>query len=181
MTFGAVLAAWLAVSAVTRGAEAPASLGVGASFETLQVGKISYQHVEVRSIGARSLMISHAGGLASVRLRDLSPELQAAFGYKPEDEAALNAAEAAQKSGKDPAPKSGPSATKRPPVASTLDRLGQSFGQPPEIRPTVDLRPRFLELGLNVKNQGPRPSCAVFALVSVLEYQNAKLSGRGER
>src|SRR3954462_14653037 len=66
----------------------PAKLGAGAAFETLQAGKTTYQNVKVRSVNARTLMISHAGGIASIRLRDLSPELQAAFGYDPEVEAA---------------------------------------------------------------------------------------------
>jgi hypothetical protein len=59
-----------------------------------------------------------------------------------------------------------------------MDRLMQSFGQPPELLAGVDLRPKYLELGLNVKNQGARPSCAVFAIVSALEFQNAQLSGQ---
>ena len=85
----AIMAAILGCCALalclTRAADAPATLGVGATFENLQAGKTTYRHVEVRSVNARALMISHAGGLASVRLRDLSPELQAAFGYIPED------------------------------------------------------------------------------------------------
>jgi hypothetical protein len=42
------------------------------------------------------------------------------------------------------------------------------------------LRPIFFELALNVKNQGARPSCAVFAIVSALEFQNAQLSGQAD-
>ena len=70
----------------------------------------------------------------------------------------------------------------RRPAGTAFDALLQSFGQAPEIRTAgVDLRPKFFELGLNVKNQGPRPSCAVFAIVSALEYQNAALTGQAER
>ncbi len=183
----AIMAAILGCCALAgrpaRAADAAASLGIGATFDTLQAGKTTYQHVEVRSISARNLMISHAGGLASVRLRDLSPELQAAFGYKPEAEAALNAAEADadQKRAKENSSKPAPASSRRPPGSTTFDSLMQQFGQPPEIRPSVDLRPKFAELALNVKNQGPRPSCAVFAIVSALEYQNAGLTGKAER
>lgn len=160
-------------------------LGVGATFDTLQVGSIAYQRVQVRSVNARTLMIAHAGGLASVRLRDLSPELQAAFGYDSAADAAANAALSAPRVVSEPKPAA--DIPSKPPrrmlsvAGASFDALLQSFGQPPEIRPLVDLRPKFSDLALNVKNQGPRPSCAVFAIVSALEYQNAQLTGRPER
>ena len=187
--FGCLVAAAPVVLAAE--VPAPSSLGAGATFETLQVGKTVYQRVQVRSVNARSLMISHAGGLASIRLRDLSPELQAAFGYNPDADAAADLAlknaqfhaeqKAEQKRAKEAAPKSGPPAARRPAGGAPFDALLQSFGQPPEIRPGVDLRPQFMQLALNVKNQGPRPSCAVFAIVSALEFQNAQLTGQPER
>ena len=185
----ALVCAVLAASLASAADQSPAlgHLGVGATFDTLQVGKLAYQHVQVRSVNARSLMIVHAGGLASVRLRDLAPELQAAFGYNPEAEAAADAAlksaqlQAEQKRPKDAPPKSGPAGAKRSSGSAPFDALLQSFGQPPEIRAGVDLRPQFIALALNVKNQGPRPSCAVFAIVSALEFQNAQLVGQPER
>lgn len=158
------------------------SLGVGAAFDTLQIGPAIYRHVQVRSLSARTAMISHDGGLTSIRLRDLSPELQAAFGYSPAAEAAEAAADEkrARESAAIAAKPRPPEA--RPSSATAFDALLQSFGQAPEIRTTgVDLRPKFFELELNVKNQGPRPSCAVFAIVSALEYQNAMLTGQAER
>ena len=188
--FRPIMAALMAVILVcgdtsrpARAADTSANLGVGATFDSLQVGKTTYQRVLVRSVNARTLMISHSGGLASIRLRDLPPDLQAAFGYKPEAEAALDAAdaEAVQRKAKETASRPATAAAKHPGGNSSFDSLMQQFGQPPEIRPAVDLRPKFAELGLNVKNQGPRPSCAVFAIVSALEYQNAQLSGAAER
>jgi hypothetical protein len=161
-------------------ADAPAKLGVGSNFETLQAGAITYHHAQVRSINARSMMIIHDGGLSSVRLKDLPPELRAAFGYDPKADAALDAAqqEAAQKLAKENESKPSPRKSRG---AAQFESLLQSFGQPPEIRPEVDLRPQLLDLALNVKNQGPRPSCAVFAIVSALEFQNAKLTGKADR
>ncbi len=176
-----VLCWLLSTAPVIFAANGSAHFGVGATFETLQVGKTTYQQVQVRSVGPGSLMISHAGGLTSIRLHDLSPELQAAFGYNPAAEAAAAAAD--EKRAKDAAAlaKARPAEPKRA-SATAFDTLLQSFGQAPEIRPGgVDLRPKFFELGLNVKNQGPRPSCAVFAIVSALEYQNAVLTGQAER
>jgi hypothetical protein len=62
-----------------------------------------------------------------------------------------------------------------------FDNVLRRFGQPAEIRAEVDLRPKFFQLELGVKNQGRRPSCAIFAVVSALEYQNAELAGKAEK
>lgn len=182
----AMMGAFSLTSSIVAEQIAPNSLGVGATFETLQVGTATaYRQVKVRSINARTLMISHAGGLASVRIQDLSPELQTAFGYDPAAAASADAAlrqaqqERDQRRRKEAAAKSEP--RKLPVANSAFEDLLQKFGQAPEIRPLVDLRPKFQELALNVKNQGARPSCAVFAVVSALEYQNAQLTGQAER
>jgi hypothetical protein len=83
--FRPILAALIAVILVcgdtsrpARAADTSPNLGVGATFDSLQVGKTTYLRVLVRSVNARTLLISHAGGLASIRLRDLPPDLQAA-------------------------------------------------------------------------------------------------------
>lgn len=174
------LASLISAGAAVAAAADTSRLGVGASFDTLQVGPTTYQRVQVRSVNPRTIMISHAGGLASVPLRSLSPELQAAFGYDAASEtaAALAPPEPARATATAPKPvrKAPP-----PPAPSSFDVLLQSFGQPPDLHPSVDLRPKFSDLALNVKNQGPRPSCAVFAVVSALEYQNAQLTSRAER
>lgn len=157
---------------------------VGATFDTLQVGKTTYQRVQVRSINARTLVISHSGGIASIRLRDLSAEQQAAFGYDPAADASAESAlrDAQSRSEQERAKQAQlrTETTKTTTSAARLDRLMQSFGRPPEVRPNVDLRPKYFELGLNVKNQGIRPSCAVFAIVSALEFQNAQITGKPE-
>lgn len=162
-------------------------LGAGATFETLQAGKSTYQKVQVRSVNARSLMISHAGGIASVRLRDLSPELQAAFGYDANSEAAAESAlknaqaRAEQTRAKETQARAEADAKKPTAAATQIDNLVKKFGVAPELRPSVDLRTKYLDLGLTVKNQGARPSCAVFAIVSALEFQNAELTGQPQR
>jgi hypothetical protein len=165
----------------------PARLGAGATFATLSVGAIVYQNVQVRSVNARTLMISHAHGIASIHLRDLSPALQAAFGYDPANEAAADVAlqeaqaRAAQSRAQEAQARAA-AAAKQPTAAATqIDHLVQKFGVAPELRPSVDLRSKYLDLGLTVKNQGARPSCAVFAIVSALEFQNAELTGQPER
>lgn len=152
-------------------------LKAGAKIDTLPVGKVIYHDVTVRSVSVHSLMITHANGMASVRLRDLSPEWQARFNYDP---AAEQAADEATRNSPPPPPvvRHVHVASKR---LSTFDTLLQTFGQPATLLPEVDLRPQFFKLELGVKNQGARPSCAVFAIVSALEFQNAELSGKVEK
>lgn len=161
-------------------------LGAGAVFETLQIASGTvYRDVKVRSVNNRTLMISHAGGLAAVRLRDLPRDLQIAFGYSAEAEAAADAmlrqAQALQQKRIEEQLVLKKRSRQAASDSSEFDQLLQRFGRPVELTAGVDLRPRFFELALNVKNQGRRPSCAIFAIVSALEYQNALLSGRVER
>jgi hypothetical protein len=161
-------------------APVPAPPGPGGSFETLQVGAVTYHQVQVRSVNARTLVIAHSGGLASIRLRDLSPELQARFGYSPAAEAAAD--EALQREAQQHQQERHVQATQRPAETdSKFENLLQSFGQKPEIKGEIDLRPRFFQLELGVKEQGRRPSCAVFAIVSALEYQNSEVTGQAEK
>ncbi len=172
--------AYAAAPAQTAAPPAPPSSGSGASFETLQVGAVTYHQVQVRSVNARTLVIAHSGGVASIRLRDLSPELQARFGYNPAAEAAADEAlqRAAQQHQQE---RHAPAAPRPAETDSKFENLLQRFGQQPEIKGEIDLRPRFFQLELGVKEQGRRPSCAVFAVVSALEYQNAEVTGQPEK
>lgn len=175
----AALVLWLSLGMgpALAQAEEPAP-GPGSKIESLPVGTTTYRQVQVRSVNARTLMITHAGGMASIHLRDLSPEWQARFHYDPAAEAAAD--EAAKN-----APLPPPIVHRAKPVApkggSKFDALLQKFGQPAAVQTEVDLRPKFFELELGVKNQGYRPSCAVFAIVSALEFQNAELAGKVEK
>ena len=155
---------------------------VGTTFETLQVGATVYHHVKLLSTNARTIVIAHSGGMASIRLRDLSPDLQARFGYNPAAESAANSA--LQHANEQAARQRQQAASTRARPAnsdSKFENLLLHFGQKPEIQNEIDLRPQFRELGLGIKDQGRRPSCAVFAVVSALEYQNAELTGQAEK
>lgn len=160
-----------------------AALGPGATLDTLVAGKVTYRGVVVRSVTERTVMITHAGGMASVKLHDLTPELQAAFGYDPAAERASEQAfqEAAAARQARLAAEAAARKAAEARVGSKLERLLQGFGRPAELRSSVDLRPRFRELELHAKDQGRRPSCAVFAIVSALEYLNAEQSGQAEK
>lgn len=162
---------------LTGVAQEPAA---GTRIDSLTVGDNTYRQVQVRSVSARTVMITHSSGMASIRLRDLSPEWQTRFHYDPVAEAAAD--EAAKSTAVAPVSPSTHQA-KRVDAdnASKLDALLRKFGQPAAVQPAVDLRPKFFQLELGVKNQGRRPSCAIFAVVSALEFQNAEVSGHVEK
>ncbi|HEU5078390.1 MAG TPA: C1 family peptidase [Opitutaceae bacterium] len=158
--------------------------GKGTHFETLVVGKKSFANVTVRDVTVRSITFSHTEGIASVALKDLPPELQKIFGYDPLAEAqaddklekareANEARRAAQKAQLESRAKISPQ--------EKFGDLLRSFGRPCAPQLEVDLRPRFRALTLGIKDQGLRPSCAIFAVVSALEYENAELIGKPEK
>lgn len=149
---------------------------VGLELGTVSVGKKTYHEVRIRSRDARSLFFAHRDGIGSVRLRDLPQELQARLGYDPASappdipppRVAATAASASQ-----------PARAHQ--TTTQLDALFLAYDKAPELRPVQTLQPEFIRLGLAVKNQGRRPSCAVFSIVSALEFQNARLSGSIEK
>jgi hypothetical protein len=178
-TFVFALVAAVLLHVVQLGAAAAddARITAGTKLEELTVGASTYRDVQVRSINARSAIISHTGGMASIRLSDLSPEWQARFNYSPAAAAASEATKLPLKT----APRPTPARGTPPGSGSKFAQLDRTFGTPPIVQPEVDLRPKFFALELNVKNQGRRPSCAIFAMICALEFQNAELTGRVEK
>jgi hypothetical protein len=161
---------------------APVPPGLGVSLGTLQVGPTTYRHVKLLSVNARTIVIAHSGGMASIRLRDLPQDLQSRFGYSPAAEAAAD--EALQQAGEmalEARRQGSPPPARPADSGSRFEDLLNRFGQQPEIKSETDLRPRFFQLELDVKQQGRRPSCAVFAVVGALEYQNAEVTGQAEK
>ena len=192
---GAFTLCAIAVSlrAQTPDTPAPAPLAAGATLDSITVGQITYTQVRIRTISAQTAMIQHTGGIASLRLRDLSPDLQQRFGYNPDAAAAEAEKQRAAGATADKLRQEQLAAQKKlhaarlaaraslPQDETKLDQLLRNFGQPPEIKDRVDLRSRYNDLGLWIKNQGARPSCAVFAVVSALEFQSAEINGTAER
>jgi len=56
-------------------------------------------------------------------------------------------------------------------LAHALLLLGAACGEAPRA---VDLRPEFEQLALPPRNQGPRPTCSIFATCSSLEFALAR-------
>lgn len=176
------LVALCLMPAARAGGAAVERLAAGARLESLAVGRTVYRDVVIKTVNARTVMFTHRGGLASVKLRDLAPEWQARFGYDPVAEQASDAAlerAAAERQAQLAAAAAKAKAT--PPSRSRFEQVLQQFGQPADLRAEVDLRPRFRELELYAKDQGRRPSCAVFAVVGAIEFLNAENTGRAEK
>jgi len=157
-----------------------ATVAPGTRIDTLPAGKHTYTDVTVRSVNAVTVVILHSGGLASVPLRDLSPEWQQRFNYNPQAEADALAAKPVRPPAL-PAPPAAPASPVRHSPSTPVENLLASLGSPPVPRPLVDLRPRFFDFKLHAKDQGRRPSCSVFAVVSALEFQNAVLVGQAQK
>ncbi len=153
--------------------------GIAAAFETWQVGETTYDKVRVREVTPATVTIFHSGGIQQLELAGLPPELQERFGYNAEVadrwEAQTHAARQEQ-------------------VAELRDKLAAGPPEKPSeallrgidpavvvIRDEVDLRPAYREMGLFSKDQGRRPSCSVFAVVSALEYESGLRNGTPER
>lgn len=156
---------------------APSSIPPGTHFDTFTVGAVTYRDVQIRSVNARTVMITHARGMTSIKLRDLSPEWQQKLGYDPAAESAAEQAIAAPPPPPPSRPSARPTAGATGAVTAKLEQLLRQFGEPAKINTDVDLRPKYFQMELAVKSQGRRPSCAVFAIVSALEFQAAELTG----
>lgn len=173
----ALALAGLLASPPVRSAPAP-----GEPLGDIVTPRATYRDARLKSIDARSLVFTHAGGLASLRLRDLPPDLQARLGYDPASAPPEPAAPPVAVAVAPVAPR--PASPPAPPVSgesSVITELFQAFDRAPDLRPKQSLQAEFIELGLSAKNQGRRPSCAIFAVVSALEYQSAALTGSVER
>ena len=60
-----------------------------------------------------------------------------------------------------------------------LLRLEPAAAQTTAGRTTVDLRPRFQQLGLETRPQGVRNTCSVFTMVGAIEFATAAKQGKG--
>ena len=165
-------------------AQALERLKVGDRLPELNTGRQVFHNVLIRSITARTVSFSHEGGLASLPLHSLPEELRLQLGYDSDSAAAAEAAIQSAKSRESSRQRSELEHGKLQQKAEGQRRyetLLQNFALDPEMRAEVDLRQRFFELDLGVKSQGRRPSCAIFAVVSALEYLNAEVARKPER
>lgn len=156
-------------------------------YEAMKSGSEIYRNVIVRSVNASSILISHSKGIAQIPLSSLPVELQRKYGYNPKlDEArqrdlgAIRKAQiAASEQRLERMRKEAPEAKVRKSQSSQASGF-VAFGKEPHLKEEVDFRPKFRELGIGVRNQGRRPSCAIHAIVGALEYLEGSRFGKAE-
>jgi len=69
----------------------------GEIFPTLQVGSETYSNVTVTSVSKTDIYFTYADGMANVKIKKLSPELQEHFNFNPELAQAIELKQAANK------------------------------------------------------------------------------------
>lgn len=153
--------------------------------ETWTVGGKTFERVRVVEVNAATVMIAHAGGLTQLDLATLSPELQQRFHYDPANaEAWKRDAAAGMAATEQIKQRQTVEQARRAELEQMKQRIVQreeeSQSDHVEVRNLVDLRPVFAEHSLYLKNQGRRPSCTIFAVVSALEYDYARGFGDTE-
>ncbi len=144
------------------------------------VGSRTFDDVRVREVTPGEVTIFHADGIAQLDLATLPAELRARFDFDPARAATWRAAVAeerralAQAQGEILARRAAQAAAPEP--ADPAERAPARV----QLHREVDLRPRYADYGLIFKDQGRRPSCSIFALVSAVEFEYARAQGRAE-
>lgn len=181
---------WLRLGCVLLFSSMLSQLDAATTFKELEAGGKTYYRVRVKEVTPKALVILHSKGIAQVMLKDLSPQLQKQFGYeaekvetyqrKLEEEKQQAKAQAAAIQSRLANAKNSTTAQGQKADTQSVRALSL-FGQPPKLAREIDLRTQYRELGIITKDQGRRPSCSVFAVVSALEFQNAKIEGSAEK
>jgi len=147
----------------------------------------SYHEVRILSVSPSTVTIRHADGLAQLPLRDLPAEWQSRLDFDParaaayeETLAAEGQVQAEQRQRENERVSEQRAQRQADGTDSAVGRALGHFGQPAPLA-SIDLRPNFRALELAAKDQGRRPSCAVFAVLGALEYENAQVAGQAEK
>lgn len=160
--------------------------------ETWTVGATCYERVRVLEVTPGTVMIAHAGGMVQIPLESLPADLQQRFHFDPEKAAAwAREAESGMAATEELKRRQAAETHRRAELEAVQARAAQrAAAARAEAAPAldqvvyqaeVDLRPTFIQHSLFLKNQGPRPSCSIFAVVSVLEYEYARRHGTNEQ
>lgn len=155
--------------------------------ETWIVDGTRYEKVRIREQTPATVTIFHSRGISKLDLADLPPELQERFHYQPAAAATWQDQESSRMD------RENAEARQRlEDVRRTQPRPASPAGAPPsqprQVPPEevvfhreLDLRPLYRDMGLFTKDQGRRPSCTIFALISALEFEQGRLTGQAER
>jgi hypothetical protein len=159
--------------------------GVGATAETVTIKGITYHALKLKSVSRTGIVLQHGGGLLSVVWGDLPEKWRHALASQiPRDTPPVPTATpkpvVVRKGAPPPAatPLPAPGADGKGPV---IRSLFAAFGRKPALNTSVDLRPALRDFGMWIKNQGPQPSCSVYAILGAVEYQYAQKIGKPVR
>jgi len=143
-----------------------------------------YERVRVLETTPGTVTIAHAAGISQLDLATLPEALQKRFNYDPSraeawrQQANTHLRETEQL--KDRATVEKFRRARLEELREASHSNSETEEPSAELRPEVDLRPIFIENNLYLKYQGPRPSCAIFAIISALEFEYAVRYGRNE-
>ncbi len=145
----------------------------------------TYTEIRVQEVTPATVTIFHRGGICQLPLSRLPADLQERFGYDPEksEEWTREAAAGLEATGVMERQALEAHASLRSPSSEVEAWADAETGEIVEevtrvdLLEGADLRPVYASYGLHFKDQGRRPSCAVFALVSAVEYELARQSG----
>lgn len=156
---------------------AHALIPVGAKINRLPVGLKEFREIVVISVNPESMTIKHSQGIDQIQFSELEPDLQKRLGY--EESAAVAYREQIEREQRER--KRFESARRARNQALLRENQEKKKTSPVHIHRNVDMRPIFRKFDTVSKNQGRRPSCAIFSVVSALEYEFYRISESEER
>lgn len=155
-------------------------------YPSLEADGTTYVQVMVLSANESSLSIKHSLGISQIALSDLSPDLQAKYGYKASADQARSLRLEKMRQEQIAVAHSRLAETTK--VAKSLAGRGVDdashsvrnafarFGTPPRLSEELDLRPSFRDHGIGIRKQ-QGPSCSAHAIAAALEFQFAEQKG----
>lgn len=155
-----------------------ALIPAGSKINRLPVGLKEFRNVEVIAVNPESMTLKHSLGIDQVKFEDLEPSLQKRLGYDPGVAAAYR-----EQLERERVERERFEAARRARNLANLER-GMTQAKPTapvHIHRDIDMRPVFRKFDTASKDQGRRPSCAIFSVVSALEYEFYRISQSEER
>ena len=160
--------------------------GYPRNIDRLKVGETVYFQVEVKKVTPKYILILHANGLSQVKLSDLSEIWQKRFGYNRQKELEFENKRLMERDAaiqqKKPEKKNSIKSEQK--VSRNISAMRMTHplnwpSTPVKILDSIDLRPRFHQLKLGMKDQNRRSTCTIFSMVMAYEYELAVKQKKG--
>lgn len=161
--------------------------GLPLAAETWTIDGTRYEKVRIRETTPATVTIFHSKGITQLNLANLPASLQARLGYDPTEASTWRKKESARIEKETAAARELQEARRqerlRAAAANRPANPEPQFVAAEDVvfQKELDLRPLYRDMGLFTKDQGRRPSCTIFALISALEFEQGRVSGLAER